>query len=428
MFAQLLFFALAAAEQATISGAIYESNDAPIEGATVYLYEARKKEGPNLLCPSCYADCGKRSVTQSDGSFKLESLDPSLVFNLLVVQREYAPLLIERIDPQTGAVKAKMSRIDPARLAPDRSVRGRVLNSDGQPVRDAVVEPAWEILADNSWNGSPRRDIDSMSITDERGEFVLTSEKPLKEVTIKVSARGYAARAGTKLEPGAPQKDIAIVRGATVTGRVLLKGTPLPHVSLGLVQPVRGRSPEEFLGALETTTDESGRFTFYSVTPGQDYYVYGIRDSFSPHGALAINSVTVHHEGESIDLGDLAAEKGNRISGSLKTSDGKALPAETTLIISRDNAWHGSFISVGEKGSFDVQNLPSESYQISVHCPGYAISTQNESYSYSSLRGLVTRDIEDLTILLDPAAPNTPRQSEHYRPELAGKLIAGVTN
>ncbi|MCC6155004.1 MAG: hypothetical protein IT367_14660, partial [Candidatus Hydrogenedentes bacterium] len=263
MIAPLLLFALAATERAAITGAIYDNADKPIEDATVYVYTAREKEGLNLLCPSCYADCGKRSVTQSDGSFTVESLDPSLAFNLLVVHREYAPLLIERIDPQTGAVKAKMSRIDPARLTADRSVRGRVVNSEGQPVRDAVVEPAWEILADGSWNGSPRHDIDSMYVTDERGEFVLTSEKPLKEVTIKVSARGYATRAGTTLEPGAPQKDIAIVRGGTVTGRVLLKGAPLPHVSLGLVQPVRGRSPEEFLGALEATTDDAGRFTFY---------------------------------------------------------------------------------------------------------------------------------------------------------------------
>ena len=236
MLLAISFALLAAAERASITGAIYDNADTPVEGATVYVYTARKKEGPNLLCPSCYADCGKRDATQSDGSFKLESLDPSLIFKLLVVQSEYAPLLIERIDPQSGPVKAKMLSINPARLAPDRSVRGRVVNSEGQPVRDAVVEPAWEILADGSWTGSPRQDIDSMSVTDERGEFVITSEKPLKEVAIKVSARGYATHAGTKLEPGAPQKDIAIVRGATISGRVLAKGAPLPSVSLGLVQ------------------------------------------------------------------------------------------------------------------------------------------------------------------------------------------------
>ncbi|MCC6796499.1 MAG: carboxypeptidase regulatory-like domain-containing protein [Candidatus Hydrogenedentes bacterium] len=428
MLLAISFALLAAAERVSIAGAIFDNADAPIEGATVYVYTARTKEGPNLLCPSCYADCGKRFVTQSDGSFQLEGLDPSLIFNLLIVRREYAPLLIERIDPQSGPVKAKMSRIDPARLAPDHSVRGRVINSDGQPVRDAIVEPAWLVLADGSWTGTLRSGIDNMSITDERGEFVITSEKPLKEMTIKISARGYAPKTGEKLEPATPQKDIAVVRGATVSGRVFLKGVPLQNVSLGLVQTRSARGPDEFLGPMEVTTNDSGRFSFYCVAPQQDYYIYGIHDSFAPYGALAINSVTVHRDGESVDLGDLTAEKGNNLSGTLKTSDATPLPTDTHLIISRDNAWHCSFIKVGEKGNFDVTNLPSESYSISVHCPGYAISTKNESYSYRSLRGLITRDLENLTILLDPAAPDAPRQSEPFRPELAGKLIAGVTN
>ncbi len=238
---------LAAAERVSIAGAIYDSADTPIVGATVYVYTARKKEGPNLLCPSCYADCGKRFVTQSDGSFHLDSLDPSLTFNLLVVQREYAPLLIERIDPQSGAVKAKMERIDPARLAPNHSVRGRVINSDGQPVRDAIVEPAWLVLADGSWTGTLRSGIDGMSVTDERGEFVITSEKPLKEMTIKISARGYATTVGGKLESGAPQKDIAIVRGATISGRVLAKGAPLQYVNLAWYKPCKDAAQKNLL-------------------------------------------------------------------------------------------------------------------------------------------------------------------------------------
>jgi hypothetical protein len=424
--AQLLLLALAAAERPAITGAIFDAGEAPIEGATVYVYTARKRTGPNILCPSCYADCGKRALTEPDGSFRLENLDPTLTFNLLVVQREYAPLLVEHVDPQAGAIKAKLSRIDPARLAPERSVRGRIVDTDGRPVRDAIVEPAWVTLSERG-AGTPRKDMDALTVTDERGEFVITFDTKLKAVSVKVSARGYAVAAGQTLEPGKPQSDITVVRGATINGRVVRDGKPLQHVVLGLVQPPRDRSPDKFLGPLEATTDAAGRFTFYSVTPGHDYFVYGLMDSFAPHGALAVSAVRVLRDGETVDVGDLVAEKGNRLSGLLKTSDGRPIPAESHLIVSRENAWHFLDIEIGSDGAFDAECLPTESYRITIHAPGYGISAKNESYAGQGLTGLVTRDIENLVILLDPLAKDAPNRSEPYRLGLEGKSIAGVS-
>ena len=60
------------------------SADRPMPGITVSLFSASPTNGPGTVCPSCPPDCRKTATTDSDGRFRIEALDPTLQFDVLV--------------------------------------------------------------------------------------------------------------------------------------------------------------------------------------------------------------------------------------------------------------------------------------------------------------------------------------------------------
>jgi len=92
-----------------LSGTIRDETGRPLPNSTVFIYTAAPKDGPGVLCPSCYADCGKQATTGADGRFQIEALDPTLIFRVLVVgkgyQPEFAPNRCPRAKHQTIAYR-----------------------------------------------------------------------------------------------------------------------------------------------------------------------------------------------------------------------------------------------------------------------------------------------------------------------------------
>jgi hypothetical protein len=87
-----------AADRATLTGRITDSLGQPLENATVLVYHAGVKTGYSTYCPSCYRDCGKRTVTDRTGSFTIKNLDSDLWFELLVFRDGYTAAFVERVD------------------------------------------------------------------------------------------------------------------------------------------------------------------------------------------------------------------------------------------------------------------------------------------------------------------------------------------
>ena len=56
------------------------------------------KKGYSTFCPSCYADCGKRTITDAQGKFAFKGLSPDLWFQLLVVGKGYEPTFVNKVD------------------------------------------------------------------------------------------------------------------------------------------------------------------------------------------------------------------------------------------------------------------------------------------------------------------------------------------
>src|SRR5690242_16826883 len=101
--------------------------------ATIFIFTAGPKVGTSTFCPSCYADCRKSAKTDEQGNFKIESLDPQLIFRILVVAKGFTPRFVTKVDPANGPVNVYLQRVDLTNVTPDRSIRGQVVDASGKP-------------------------------------------------------------------------------------------------------------------------------------------------------------------------------------------------------------------------------------------------------------------------------------------------------
>ena len=174
-------------------GQVMAKGGGPLTG-TVFIATAAPKTGSSTLCPSCYADCAKRGNIGADGNFKIESLSPQLTFQVLAVAKGYKPKSIAKVDPAAGAMKIELEPIESADAAPDRSLRGQVVDSANRPIEGAVVEMQGIQSRDGGGSWGALRGIDPLAVTDERGQFLITAKEPFDMMSVRVEARACANR------------------------------------------------------------------------------------------------------------------------------------------------------------------------------------------------------------------------------------------
>ncbi len=397
-----LLLMTAAPERLEVSGRVTASDGTAVNGAHVMIFTARVRKGTNALCPSCYADCSKKAETGQDGSFKIAALDPDLLFRVLIVADGFRAAFAENVDPAAKPIVIALAPFDPGKLAANRVLRGIVLDPDGRAVAGAVVTA--NSFKTEEWSGYKPGVFDPPAVSNLRGEIVLTARSPIEEATLKVEARGLAPRIFTDRQPRTEPHKLTLTAGATVTGRLMKDGWPVADASIGLVQA--NRSMDHFLGPLEIGTDQAGRFTFLNVASDDDYYVYGLMPSLKDRGAVAVKPVRVGTDGTTVNVGDLALGPGHTISGRVILSDGKPIPPNTRLLVSREIAWDSQAVVLDAEGKFEVYGLPTERYSLSTALKGYEFSTKNHSIEQINRRlvGTIDQDIAGLKILLEPGS------------------------
>src|SRR5438270_4884174 len=92
-------------ERPSLDGRVVTTGGKPIAGAHVLIASAAVRQGTSPLCPSCYADCQKRAQTDKDGRFRIASVDPELVFNVLVVADGFRPTFAKKSDASRGRLE-----------------------------------------------------------------------------------------------------------------------------------------------------------------------------------------------------------------------------------------------------------------------------------------------------------------------------------
>ena len=384
-----------------LTGRVLTDEGAPVAGARVMMYTAAVRTGTSPMCPSCWVDCAKSATTSADGAFAVKSLDPQLLFRVLVVAEGYKPTFLEKVDPATGPVEAKLAKV-PADLDPANVVRGKVTDFLGRPVVGATVHPWGARRGERRWWG--RVDgVDAVAVTNAAGEFALVCDAAGDELDLEVEARGLAVGKFMLLPAGPAVHVLKLGEGATVTGRLLKDGEPLSGVEVGMVSADRG--VEQFAGPYRVGTDAAGRFTFSTIVPNRDYVVYGAMTALAGRGAAGVKKLAVAGHGSSASAGDLPVGPAYRVSGRVVLSDGQPLPPGTRVMLSRDSAWDSQNVEAGPDGSFAFEGVPAERVSIGARVKGYHMSDANESLDRLngfSLEGMVDGDIKDLRVQLDP--------------------------
>lgn len=420
----------AAAREAVVPGGrpnltgIVRSADTgqPLAEATVFIHTAAPREGPGILCPSCYLDCSKKGDTNAAGRFTIEDLDPKLTFEVLVVAKGYQPQFVAHVDPLMEPMDVALKPVSPGD-SPGHRVRGRVLDPDGRPVAGAVATLRGVTQNGRTWWGH-YDGIDPVAVTGDDGEFVLHRREPFEEAGFIVEARGLAKRVFPRMPTGDTVHELEMIEGLTVTGRVLKDGEPLAGIEVGMMGMARG--VDVSVGDYSVATDEEGRFLFVNVPPQREYVVYGMMRSLGEHGAIPVQRVLLDETASgtgmslypvltprkvqrlddgSLDLGDLKVEPGHQVEGQIRLADERSVPPRTRVFLGRPDAWDWQETEADGEGRFRFSGVPGETIEISAGITGYILSLRNanlDPWKPHHLLGQIEGDKKDLILELEP--------------------------
>jgi hypothetical protein len=396
--------------QPDLLGRVTNEDDSPVSKATVFIYTAGPKTGTAVVCPSCYPDCHKKAQTDADGRFKIGSLDPKLLFRLLVVAAGHESTFVTKVDPALGAPKVTLKRLSQDVLKSNTRIAGMVMDEEGKPVIGAVISPEGVQRGSGTQWGGTDEYVDAVAVADDQGRFVLLCKKEIQTVHATVEGNNVAKR-WVALTPG---KDhlIRMQEGVAVTGRIVRNGQPLSGVAVGLV--TKDRVCGNCLRCDTLATDKEGRFILGNVPPEREFVLYATMDSLRNKGGVESRIFTTGKTGTTLDLGKLETKPTHRLAGRVVLSDGKPVPPETRLFLGREDAWDHTEATLDADGHFEFQGVPAESVGLSVRIKGYKFSKRNPSLDWlnGGIVGRVTRDMTDLTLLMEPGEWRHNREEE----------------
>lgn len=394
--------AAGAAERATANGKVLGADGKPVEHATVLVYEARTRYGYSVYCPTCWVDCGKRTTTNADGKYSISGLDPDLIFKLLVVRNGYKTVFVDKVDPLKGSAADAVLKPEGVAAEPSQTVRGRIVDDHGNPVRDVVVEQ--QGVTFNGPRGLRRSFgpddspdwIQPLAATDEHGEFEIAYAKPAVEITLNVSPRAMAPKLVT-LPTGPEKRTISVTQGTTLRGRLLQPdGTPAGNAEIGVF--VHSRMSGTVFPEVRIGTKDDGTFAITNIPAGRIWYVYPKMESLATRG-LAGDAVPIEtkDDGEEMDVGTINLRTAYKLRGKVVLSDGKPVPPGMHVALSSDAGFDSQIATIAEDGSFEFRGLSKGVYSIAPGVRGY--KPKEDFYG----EVLINRDGKSILVPMSPA-------------------------
>jgi protocatechuate 3,4-dioxygenase beta subunit len=365
---------------ANLAGRVVDRSQKAIPQATVFIYTAKPRVGPGILCPSCYVDCRKKAMTDAEGKFLIAGLSSELIFRVLVVAEGFRPQLVPNVDPAKAPLNVKLEAM-PSDLSRRAVLRGRVFDGSGKPIVGAVISPFFCERADRRFGGR-MPGVDPASVTNLRGEFLITGNPGDLGYGIEVEAAGFSKKNVELLPTGGKVHEIRLTEGATVRGRILNKDKPVPGIAVGLVQC--DASAGRFVGAYHIATDRQGRYTFLNVHPSDEYFVFTTMGGTVRFGGiLPIRRITVGADGTSKDAGDGRLEATfHTVAGRVILTDGKPVPKGMQLMLSREDlgTWDSQTKKLAADGSFRFAGVPKEAVSLNGRIPGYRLASKRNRF------------------------------------------------
>ena len=397
----LLSAACMAEERASIAGRVVDAAGKPVEHATVMVYEAGVRKGYSTYCPTCWADCGKRTVTDSEGAFTISRLSNELLFTLLVVRDGYLATYVKKVDPAKGPAETAVLKPRSAIEDPAEVVRGQVVSAHGDPVKDAVVEQEGVTIRGADGRTGTRFGpvdwIDQIAVTNQSGEFEIAYSKPAVQMILAVKPRGMAPKLFT-FPTGAERHKMVVTDGAVIRGRLVLpEGQPVPNAEMGLM--THSRLSGTTLPEVRIGTKEDGSFAITNVPPGRIWVLYPKMESLASRGvgggAVACET---KDDGQLIDVGDIVIRPANTVRGRVVLSDGKPIPADMRVTLGADMAWDTQVNAIASDGTFEFHGVPPGVYLVGPAVRGY------QAGGGFGVEVLVKSDRNDVVIRMEPDA------------------------
>ena len=388
-----------------LTGTILDSNGSPVAGVTVMVYHAGVKVGYSTFCPSCYIDCGKRTITDAKGNFEIKDLAPDLWFTLLAARNGYVPEITKPIDPaKVLSVSVKLAAKPPTTDF-SGTVRGRVVQADGSPIPNAIINPTGLIDGERTIYGT-LSGLQPISVTNEKGEFELSYSKPTPKMLLDVEARGFAPEF-VVMETGPDFRSVTLSDGAAIAGRLVQNDKPVPNAQIGLIAKDRGMFGAELkiygnpYEVVRIGTDANGRFAIPNVPANVDWYIYATMDSISALGAAEPIEVHVSKDGQYLQTPDLVIKPGFHFRGTVVVSDNKPIPDGMRVILSSGTVWDSQIVPLATDGHFEFTCIPAGKYTISASVKGYHEKTPQ----YGPTPFSVDQNIDNFTTTIYPNAP-----------------------
>jgi hypothetical protein len=363
-------------EHATANGKVLDANGNPVEHATVLVYEARLRQGYSVYCPTCWVDCGKRTITDVKGNYSIAGLNPDLVFKFLIVGNGYKTVFVDRVDPEKGPAMDAVLKPRAVAGSPSQVVRGRIVNDQGTPVRDAVIEQQGVSFIGPRGLGRSFGPDDSpdwvqpLAATDEQGEFEITYAKPAVEITLLVSPRAMAPKLVT-LPTGPEKRIIRVAQGATLRGRLVQPdGTPAANAEVALI--AHSRRAGTVLPEIRIGTRGDGTFAITNIPAGRIWYIVPKMESLVNRG-LAGDAAPVETkaDGEEVDVGTINLRTAYTLRGKVVLSDGRPIPPDMHVTLSSDMSFDSQVTALGADGSFEFRGLSKGVYSVAAGIRGY---------------------------------------------------------
>ncbi|MBT5706942.1 MAG: carboxypeptidase regulatory-like domain-containing protein [Verrucomicrobia bacterium] len=353
-------------------------------------------------------------MTDTTGHFEIPNLDPKLRFELLLVADGYVSAFHPNIDPAEDQPVITLQPYDSTQIAPNQLSRGRVIDSYGDPIANAIIEVrGWSTEETTTWGRSRRVMKTPIAVTNSNGQFELATRQEVTSLQIDISCRNYAHQEFYDLALGGLEQAFTLFTGVTVSGRLIHNGQPVANRRIQINS--QRSTPRSNFTHNAVVTNPRGEFVFYNLPSTLTFNVAAAIDSIPELGRTPIRRIGPWTEGHSEDIGDLAIEPGFRISGTVKTLDGQTLPETSLLLIDHRDTWGLRSFPLSSDGKFALQGLHPGAMRVNVKIPGYRLAARNDSFSglnRGELLGTLSKSTERLVILVEPGkwheAPRRP--------------------
>ena len=408
-----------AQERVTVVGMVEDADGKPIANAIVAVLQARTKFGYSNY-GAYYEDCGKWALTGPDGKYTFSGLDRSLVLTFVVGKSGYASLSTWNVDPAIAPDPITL-RPRPALKDDSQTFHGRIVDAQGKPLKDALVQPwAGAISGPGGRVGKYVEGLqmylegltDQVTLTNGNGEFELDAGRAFLEATVRVSVRGKAPRYFT-VASGTDRKTLTMNDGATVRGRLVYDGKPVAAAGLRLIsiQTAFASSVPDF----RTKTAQDGTFVIADVPPNRIWLLSPTMESLAASGIGSDPLVCqVKSDREVINLGDVRLKPAHTLSGKIVLVDGKTLAGgkSTTVpmqvAVVADQVRDTQIVSIGYDGAFHLRGLPDGIYGVWPSIKGYRLVER--CLICWSAEVVVKGDVDNMVLKMEPDPGDLPEK------------------